>query len=80
MDGMRCFRERMVARSVVATRGQRRRGKKKKRLVARKLGSNGWFSSDFVSSFLLFQVFNRDSIYRRCKRATLSTLGKIFSP
>ena len=64
---------------VVVAEGQRRRGKKKKRLVAGKLGSNGWFLSDFVFYFLLLQVFNRDSIYKRCKRATLSTLRKIFS-
>ena len=37
MDGMRCFRERMVARSVVATRGHDGEEKKKKRgLVAGK--------------------------------------------
>ena len=36
---------------VVVAEGQRQRGKKKKRLVAGKLGSNGWFSSDFVFYF-----------------------------
>ena len=65
---------------VVVDEGQQLRGKEKKRLVAGKLGNNGWFSSDFVCSFFSLQVFNRDSIYRRCKTATLSTLGKIFSP
>ena len=65
---------------VVVAEGQWRRGKEKKTLVAGKLGSDRWFSSDFAFYFLLPQVFNKDSIYRRCKRATLSTLGKLFSP
>jgi hypothetical protein len=45
-----------------------------------KLGENAGFLADFGPDFLLPQVFNRDSIYRRCKRAILSILGKIFSP
>jgi hypothetical protein len=44
-----------------------------------KLGENAGFLADFGPDSLL-QVFNRDSIYMRCKRAILSILGKIFSP
>ena len=65
---------------VVVDEGQRRRGKEKKRLVAGKLGSNGWFSSDFVCSFLPPQIVKSDSIYRLWKRAIFSTLGKNCSP
>jgi len=45
-----------------------------------KLGENAGFLADFGPDFFLPQVFNRDSIYRRCNRAILSILGKIFSP
>jgi hypothetical protein len=45
-----------------------------------KLGENAGFLADFGPDSLLLQVFKRDSIYRRCNRAILSILGKIFSP
>jgi hypothetical protein len=45
-----------------------------------KLGENAGFLADFGPDFFLPQVFNRDSIYKWCKRAILSILGKIFSP
>ena len=45
-----------------------------------KLGENAGFLADFGPDFFFSQVFNRDYIYRRCKRAILSILGKIFSP
>jgi hypothetical protein len=44
-----------------------------------KLGENAGFLADFGPYFVLPQVFNRDSIYRRCKRAILSTLWKNYS-
>ena len=44
-----------------------------------KLGENAGFLADFGPDSPP-QVFNRDSIYRRCKRAILSILGKSFSP
>jgi hypothetical protein len=43
-------------------------------------GKNGWFLADFGSDFLLFRTLKSTSIYRRWKRAILSTLGKNFSP
>jgi hypothetical protein len=45
-----------------------------------KLGENAGFLADFGPDSLPLQVFNRDSIYRRCNRAILSILGKSFSP
>jgi hypothetical protein len=56
------------------------RGRKKKKKNLQKLGEDAGFFADFGPQFLPPQVFNRDSIYRRCKRAILSILGKIFSP
>ena len=56
------------------------RGRKKKKKNLQKLGEDAGFLADFGPDFLLSQVFNRDSIYRRCKSAIFSILGKIFSP
>jgi len=56
------------------------RGRKKKKKNLQKLGEDAGFLADFGPDFLLPQVFNRDSIYRRCKRAIFSILGKMFSP
>ena len=55
------------------------RGRKKKKNL-QKLGEDAGFLADFGPEFFPPPVFNRDSIYRRCKRAILSILGKIFSP
>ena len=38
------------------------------------------FLADFGPDFLLFQAMKATSIYRRWKRAILSTLRKTFSP
>jgi hypothetical protein len=43
------------------------------------LGEDAGFLADFGPEFLPPPVFNRDSIYRRCKRAILSTLWKNYS-
>jgi hypothetical protein len=55
------------------------RGRKKKKKNLQKLGEDAGFLADFGPEFLPPQVFNRDSIYRRCKRAILSTLWKNYS-
>jgi hypothetical protein len=39
-----------------------------------------WFLADFGPAFLLPQIMKSTSIYRRWKRAILSTLEKTFSP
>ena len=54
--------------------------KKEEEEKSAEIGRRCWFFADFRPEFLPPQVFNRDSIYRRCKRAILSILGKIFSP
>jgi hypothetical protein len=56
------------------------RGRKKKKKNLQKLGEDAGFLADFGPEFFPTQVFNRDSIYRRCKRAILSTLWKNYSP
>jgi hypothetical protein len=43
-------------------------------------GQKGWFLADFGPHFLLHQAMKSTSIYRRWKRAILSSPGKIFSP
>ena len=52
------------------------RESKKKKENLQKLGENAGFLADFGLESLPPGVFNRDSIYRRCKRAILSTLWK----
>ena len=54
--------------------------KKEEEEKSAEIGRRCWFFADFGPEFPPPQVFNRDSIYRRCKRAILSILGKIFSP
>ena len=56
------------------------KGRKKKKKNLQKLGEDAGFLADFGPECFPPQVFNIDSIYRRCKRAILSILGKIFSP
>ena len=55
------------------------RGRKKKKKNLQKLGEDAGFLADFGPEFLPPPVFNRDSIYRRCKRAIFSTLWKNYS-
>jgi hypothetical protein len=40
-----------------------------------KRGQKGWFMADFGPNFLLAQVINEASIYRRWKRVISSTPG-----
>ena len=64
MDGMWCFRGRMVARSVVAARGHGGEKKNKESTGCRKLGRKGWFSSNFAFRFLLLLNTKLAAIYR----------------
>jgi hypothetical protein len=43
-----------------------------------KNGAKGWFLADFGPDFLLPQAMKSTSIYRRLKRAILSSPGKNF--
>jgi len=43
-------------------------------------GQRGWFLADFEPNFLLPQAMKSTSIYRRWKRAILSSLEKNFQP
>ena len=49
--------------------------RREKGLVAGKLSSEGWFSANFAFDFLLHQVINGASIYRRWKRVISFTPG-----
>jgi len=51
-----------------------RQGEKK----TAKTGQKGWFLADFGPDFLLPQAMKSTSIYRRLKRAILSSPGKNF--
>ena len=55
---------------------QRRKRRREKTTETRQ---KGWFLADFGPDFLLSQAIKPASIYRRWKRAILSTLGEIFS-
>ena len=55
--------------------GERERERKEREIA--KLGKMAGFLADFGSDFLLIQTLKSTSIYRRWKRAVLSTLRKI---
>jgi len=44
------------------------------------MSREGWFSANFEFDFLLLQVINGASIYRRWKRVILSSQGNKFQP
>ena len=52
----------------------------RERTNCRNQGWRGWFLADFRLDFLLPQTLTSTSIYKRGKRAILSTLRKNFSP
>jgi hypothetical protein len=56
------------------------RESKKKKENLQKLGENAGFLADFGLEYLPPQIIKSDSIYRKWKRAILSTLWKNYSP
>jgi hypothetical protein len=78
--------ERMVVQPavtvVVVAKGtaEKEKGERERWQKRKKNRGGGWFFSDCGPNFLLPQVINGAFIYKRWKRAILSTLGKNFSP
>jgi hypothetical protein len=78
--------ERMVVQStmrvVVVAEGtaEKEKGERERRQKKKKNRGGGWFFFDFGPNFLLPQAIKSTSIYRRWKRAILSTMEKNFSP
>jgi hypothetical protein len=60
--------------------GTAERERERERRNCRNRGWRGWFLANFGPDFLLPQTLTSTSIYRRGKRAILSTLRKNFSP
>jgi hypothetical protein len=56
------------------------RGRKKKKKNLQKLGEDAGFLADFGPELFPPQIIKSDSIYRKWKRAILSTLWKNYSP
>jgi hypothetical protein len=56
------------------------RGRKKKKKNLQKLGEDAGFLADFGPESFFSQIIKSDSIYRKWKRAILSTLWKNYSP
>ena len=70
--------ERRRRKSTAGRRRRGRRGEGKKRKLQKP--GRSWFFGLFWTRFLLFQAMKSTSIYRRWKRAILSTWRKNFSP
>jgi hypothetical protein len=55
------------------------RERERKETIIVETRENDWFLADFGPDFLLSQAMKSTSIYKRWKRAILSTLSKTFS-
>ena len=55
-------------------------GRERERKKTTETGQKGWFLADFGPDFLLPQAMKSTCIYRRWKRAILSSPGKNFQP
>jgi hypothetical protein len=70
----------MVELVVVALIGGWNGGEREGEKKLQKRGAGGWFLADFEPDFLLPRAMKSTSIYRRWKRAILSSPGKKFQP